>query len=164
MKNWVYLLLGVATALLLTACGKSSGGSSSNRSANVGVCQAGYVNSQYGCLQQSGCPSGYGLYNGQCVVATNQHNNCQAGYVYSSQYGCLQQGNCQQGYGLYGNQCVYADGAYNQQYNNGYNYDHGYNYNQGYWGTNPYMPNPYYNGGGSYYRQCYWYFGQMMCQ
>jgi hypothetical protein len=53
---------------LLTACGKDD---DSVATAAATTCQAGYgYNSSYGCLPQSYCPVGQGLYQNQCVVAS----------------------------------------------------------------------------------------------
>ncbi|MFN8846930.1 MAG: hypothetical protein ACK5W9_08775, partial [Bdellovibrionales bacterium] len=103
------LLTGMA--LLVSGCGKSGGGGGSSvNNANTNICPAGAVNTQHGCLNQTGCPVGYGNLNGQCVPAlSGSTQQCQAGFVFSNQYGCLQQGQCPAGYGLYQNQCVIAN-------------------------------------------------------
>ncbi len=174
MKNTYLYLVGAVVALLVAGCGKSGSGSG-NSSGTVGVCSAGLVNTQYGCLQQGFCPAGQAQYNNnQCVPATS--NQCPAGQVYSSLVStCIPQAHCQMGQGLYNNQCIQADGlnngyqngynGYNTGYNTGYNpgYNTGYNggvqggFNAGFnfqYGHNPYLPqqnyntywsNPYYN-------------------
>ena len=171
MKNTIYSLIGILSLVILSGCGKSGGGSSNNAAAGtVAVCPVGAVNTQYGCLNQAGCPVNQGNLNGQCVPAVVQNQQCQVGYVSSVQYGCIQQGNCPTGYGLYNNQCVIATGVNQNQYNNGY-YHGGYNtgYQGGYYhgGYNPY-PNyghgGYGYGGGFGYSFCYWFFGQMVCK
>jgi hypothetical protein len=110
--------------LFIVGCGKSSGGGSSTGTVGAGVCAAGLVNTQYGCLSQGNCPVGQAQYNnGQCVAATA--NQCAAGSTYSSQVStCLPQGNCPVGQGLYNGQCIIADG-YNS--NNGWNNNGGWN-------------------------------------
>jgi len=187
MKSLLISFMSVVGLVALIGCGKSGGGSSNANNGTVTVCPAGAVNTQYGCLNQAGCPVGFGMYNnGQCVpqVAVNQ---CQAGFVSSTQYGCLQQGACPSGYGMYNNSCVIADGGINNQYqyNNGGYYNGGYNYTQqlntGYYPNYGYNPYPSYGygagagfnfginfgaGAGFGYGQprCGYYFGQYMCQ
>lgn len=170
MKNWIYLVLGTATALFMVACGGGGGSGSRNTLVNgAGSCQAGYVwTSQYNCLPQSSCPPGYGMYQNSCIQGSVNNQTCtQAGY-YPTQYGCLPQGGCQPGSALYNNQtCVQVT-----NYNNGYNGYNGYNggyqggYNGGYQGGYiPYYPNyPQQQWGYQYQRYCYWYYGQLMCQ
>lgn len=163
MKNWIYLMLGAATALFIAACGKDGGSSNKNNVVGAQACQAGYVyTTQYGCLPQSTCPPGYGMYQNQCYQGTINNGSCQAGYIYSSQYGCLQQAHCQPGSGLYNGQCVYVDSYYNGGYNGGY-YNGGY-YNGGYIPYYPNYPQQQWGWGAGYQRYCYWYYGQMMCQ
>lgn len=102
--------LGALAALVLAifAMGCSKG-SSNTAITSASTCSAGYVyNSSYGCLTQSTCPAGYGMYNGTCVQATTTAGTCSAGYVYSSTYGCLTQSSCPTGYGMYNNTCVPA--------------------------------------------------------
>lgn len=169
MKNLVYSWLGILSLVLLSGCGKSGGGGSSNNanvvSGTVAVCPAGAINTQHGCLNQAGCPINQGNLNGQCVPALVQNQQCQVGYVSSVQYGCLPQGSCPAGYGMYGNQCVIASQTTQIPYNGGYQtgYQGGY-YHGGY---NPY-PNyghgGYGVGGGFSYSFCYWFFGQMVCK
>ena len=158
MKNIYLYLAGAVVALFIVGCGKSSGGGSSN-TGTVGVCAAGLVNTQYGCLNQGNCPVGQAQYNnGQCVAATA--NQCAAGSTYSSQVGaCLPQGNCPVGQGLYNNQCIIADGYNNnnngwQGFNNGGftpgingGFNAGFNYQMQYQTPmyNPYIPQQNYN-------------------
>ena len=167
MKNTIYSLIGILSLVILSGCGKSGGGSSNNNAGvdgTVAVCPAGAVNTQYGCLNQTGCPVNQGNLNGQCVPAVVQNQQCQVGYVSSAQYGCLQQGSCPTGYGLYNNQCVVATSVNQNQYNGGYNtgYQGGYNPypNYGY-GSGGYGGG---YGGGFGYSYCYWFFGQMVCK
>lgn len=117
MKNIYLYLAGAVVALFIVGCGKSSGGGNSSTGV-AGVCAAGLVNTQYGCLTQGNCPVGQAQYNnGQCVAATA--NQCAVGSTYSSQVGtCLPQGNCPAGQGQYNGQCVITDG-YNNGFNNG---------------------------------------------
>jgi hypothetical protein len=96
-----------------------AGGCGSNNSNSISPvtsltsCQTGYVySSSFGCLPQATCPAGYGLYNGNCVVATSsQAMNCSTGNVYSATYGCLVQSSCPAGSGLYNGTCVPASSA-----------------------------------------------------
>ena len=117
MKNIYLYLAGAVVALFIVGCGKSSGGGNSSTGV-AGVCAAGLVNTQDGCLTQGNCPVGQAQYNnGQCVAATA--NQCAVGSTYSSQVGtCLPQGNCPAGQGQYNGQCVITDG-YNNGFNNG---------------------------------------------
>lgn len=68
------LAIFVGSALLvLTGCGQA--GSTATTTSSAGTtstsCSSGYVySSYYGCLLQSSCASGYGLYNGSCVLLT----------------------------------------------------------------------------------------------
>lgn len=110
MRNMISLFFTVfalGAVLILSGCGSNSGNSTAAAGA---TCEAGYVySSTYGCLLQSTCASGYGLYNNQCVaLTTTTAATCAAGYVYSSTYGCLAQSSCSSGYGLYNNTCVLA--------------------------------------------------------
>ena len=96
---------------------------------------AGQVYTQYGCLAQSTCPTGYGMYGTQCVPGTTGYNynnttGCAAGQV-PTQMGCLYQGTCPAGYGYLQNYnaCVpavqnYNTGVYGYPYNN-YPYTNG---------------------------------------
>ncbi len=149
MKKLYFYLVGAMLAFVLIGCGNDR--SSNRNNGSVGICGAGLVNTQYGCLQQGMCPPGQAQYNnGQCVSAVA--NQCPAGQVFSSQYGCLSQGQCPMGQGLYNNQCVMADGIQNGM-NNGWNTgwnntglnNTGWNQNQYYNGYNPYLPQQNYN-------------------
>ena len=73
----------IATSLLLTGCGQATASTASNASNS---CGSGYVSSStYGCLQQSGCASGYGLYNGSCVyVGTSSTASSSCVSIYQS--------------------------------------------------------------------------------
>lgn len=165
-----YCLYAAVAAVMLIACQKKDDGGKS-AATPAGNCGSGYVySSQYGCLQQGNCPSGQGLYNNQCTLATGNIGNCSSGQVYT-QYGCLAQGNCPSGQARYGNQCVMAYNPGGNQYcvngNCNYNGQNGYNYQyqNGYFVPmypqyygNPYQYNygyPYYGGGlngGFYFR------------
>ena len=125
------LLIALALlALLGTGCGRtgSEGGTTATTTytngltTSTGSCTTGYVySSQYGCLLQSSCPTGYGLYGSQCVTLTAQStsNSCQgtcpAGYAQTS-YGCLPQAYCQSCFGYANGYCIgatnYAPGSY----------------------------------------------------
>lgn len=80
-----FVLFGAAMA----GCGSSGSNSSTN---NAGTCSAsGYVYSaSYGCIPQSNCGSGYGLYNGQCVLlsSTTASSSCSSGYYWNG-YQCV---------------------------------------------------------------------------
>ena len=107
MKNVIRIILAsglMGVFLILAACGKDKGSSNNNMN---GICQAGQVSTQYGCLSQGYCQTGYGLYNNQCIPGNmnNGQNYCPAGQV-STQYGCLAQGQCQPGSGYYNGQCI----------------------------------------------------------
>jgi hypothetical protein len=124
MKNKLLLLLSslsllAGSQILFVGCGSSSSSTPAVATSTVaGSCSAGYVyTATYGCLTQGSCPSGYGDYNGQCVVGSS--GSCTAGYVYT-QYGCLTQGSCPSGYGSYNGQCVVATSG------SGYGYGYGY--------------------------------------
>lgn len=118
MKNIIYriskVLALVAIAVLVSGCGKDDDASTTLATAVAsGTCAAGYVyNSTYGCLPQGSCPSGYGIYNNQCLVGTvtttTTTNSCQAtcssGYVRTA-YGCLPQGGCASCYGYSNGWC-----------------------------------------------------------
>ena len=108
------MILTIACSLAVVfgfvACGNSGGGGSSTTTTvtTASTCSAGYVyNSTYGCLPQSTCPAGYGMYNNSCVAGTATSSTCASGYVYSAQYGCLAQSSCASGYAMYNNQCIY---------------------------------------------------------
>jgi hypothetical protein len=110
---------------------------------NTQSCNAGSVlHPTYGCIQQSGCPVGSGLYGNQCVAVGNSFNSgqCPAGYVYSvsgcvvspaasacqgmctagqvqTAYGCLPQNTMKCGnscYGFYNGYCIGQSGDYVQ--------------------------------------------------
>jgi hypothetical protein len=108
MKKLFKILGLLSIAFAFPSCGN----------VNNQSCQNGYSYSTYygGCLAQSSCPSGQGLYNNQCVslvsgAQTTGQVSCAAGSLYSAQYGCLPQANCPAGQGLYNNQCVAASGT-----------------------------------------------------
>lgn len=106
------VVVGFAGTPLLVSCGSTTPPAAANvPGVSAASCVAGQVYSpQYGCLAQSNCPAGEGLYNNQCVLLTATSNGttvCSAGLV-STQYGCLPQGNCPAGLGSYNGQCVYA--------------------------------------------------------
>jgi hypothetical protein len=110
LKLIQFLICSIGFGLAISACAGSSG--STTTTSAVGSCSVGYVySSTYGCLTQSTCPTGYGLYNNQCVVATSTATSsissaCGVGYVYSTRYGqCFQQAGCPTGYGNYGGYC-----------------------------------------------------------
>jgi hypothetical protein len=109
MKKMIFTLLAsLGIVLGFAACGSGGGGGSSTVT-TAGTCSAGYVyTATYGCLPQSTCPAGYGMYNNTCVVGTTSTGTCSAGYVYSAQYGCLPQSSCSAGYAMYNNQCIYV--------------------------------------------------------
>ena len=124
MENGKKLLLAILAVMSLAACGNNgsdSAGTTAIVTTTNGTCSAGYVySSMYGCLAQSTCSAGYGLYNGQCVIATSTTTlSCPSGYVQSGStcvvgttyttsscqgsctvgytatvWGCLPQGNC----------------------------------------------------------------------
>jgi hypothetical protein len=96
----------------------------------MGACAGGQFQSNYGCISQGACGSGYGTYNGQCVPINqgNMGGSCTAGQVMIGSVGCVPQGSCPANYGYYNNQCVagtmggYQQGGYNQ---GGYQYGAG---------------------------------------
>lgn len=128
------LLLGIfaVMALFFSACGNKDSGGGTGAVAPVtvaGQCTAGYVySSSYGCLPQSGCPIGYGMYNNQCIPATTINGGaascqgtCQAGYTQTA-YGCFPQGGCMSCYGYnQTNGWCYPGVNYSSQFNNGFN-------------------------------------------
>lgn len=105
----IQALLGALAVALLAGCGSSNSGTTTAVvTTSATSCSTGYIySSTYGCLPQSSCPSGYGLYNNQCVLVTTG-TTCDAGYVFSSTYGCLPQSGCGTGYALYNGQCIYV--------------------------------------------------------
>lgn len=135
MKNAMKVLMTGLFALSLAACGNndSTGTTVTTGLGTTGSCAAGYVYStMYGCLPQSTCSAGYGLYNGQCVylssattmtcpagyiqsgatcvIATTTSTNscqgaCMAGYV-STVWGCLPQGSCGACFGYANRYCL----------------------------------------------------------
>lgn len=108
MKKMIEFLILLGLGLLLASCAKDSD-SSATTAVTAGSCSSGYIySSTYGCLLQSSCPSGYGLYNNQCVLVSGATTTCSSGYVYSATYGCLPQSTCSAGYALYSNQCIYV--------------------------------------------------------
>lgn len=71
-----------AAVFLLTACGKDD--EKTVATAASTTCQAGYgYNASYGCLPQSYCPAGQGLYQNTCVAATPTNGNCPSGYAWN---------------------------------------------------------------------------------
>lgn len=138
MKRIFLMILMMGPLSMTVACNSGSSGSSSSGTVTTTAattCASGYVySSTYGCLLQSTCPTGYGLYNNQCVVATSTaYSTCATGYtlyngtcVYSGTttttttcggscaagmvqtvYGCMAQAsNCQACYARYGSYCL----------------------------------------------------------
>lgn len=120
IKKEVLGLLSILSVLCSVLCLVACGNNSSSDNAGIpaapapGTCATGSVYSPtYGCLTQSNCQAGFGLYNNQCVSLTQTTINgtCAAGLVYSTTYGCLAQANCSVGYGNYNGQCVVANGG-----------------------------------------------------
>jgi hypothetical protein len=127
-RTQVFVMLNIVAGLV-TGCGATTSnvvGTTGTSSAlttlpaaanttTANTCSTGYVYSTtYGCLLQSNCATGYGMYNGSCVLLTGTNAGsgaCPAGSVYSAQYGCLVQGNCPIGYGLDGTSCVSLSGT-----------------------------------------------------
>lgn len=131
--NRIFFLVLVGLGLLGAGCAKSGSSGSSSDSTST-TCATGYVySSTYGCLAQSTCPTGYGLYNNQCVYLTTTTTTltCPTGYIQSgttcvvntattysacqgscpvgytqTAYGCFPQGNCMSCYGAYGQYCM----------------------------------------------------------
>jgi hypothetical protein len=134
MKNISKMIFGLTLAsqvLVLPACGKKNKAAENHDT----TCTPGQVyNASYGCLQASPGQAGYGLLNGQPVVAT-----CWGGTI-MTQYGCLSQGSCQLGMAQYNGTCVSANAANTNingqvnpaQYNGQYNTNGQYN-NTGYY-------------------------------
>jgi hypothetical protein len=159
MKNVLNSVV-FAVFLVLGACAKDSGGGDQTIATVPSACAAGQVNSQFGCIPQGGCPVNFGLYNNQCVPATDTataYGNCVAGQVYTQQ-GCLAQANCPVNFGMAPNgQCIPAyNVGYNGGYNGGYYYNNGGAYNSYYYQYRNY-PTGYYGGG--YYGYPTGYYG-----
>ena len=140
MKNWNWLsiaLIGLLALSVLSSCGNSGTATSGTATTLTATCSTGYVYSAtYGCLAQSTCSSGYGLYNNQCVYlgTTATTTTCPTGYtLYSNQciasststvnscgvagytptpYGCLPQYYCAVGFGYLNGYCLNASGQY----------------------------------------------------
>jgi hypothetical protein len=80
----------ITISLVLTGCGQSTGSTTAATSAASSSCSSGYVySSTYGCLLQSSCASGYGLYNGTCVYTgtTTTSGSCVSIYQSIPFYG-----------------------------------------------------------------------------
>ncbi len=167
-RTFVYALATLGVALLMSACKNNDGGSASV--SPYGVCQAGYIQTQYGCLPQSSCPVGQAMYNNTCIPGTvgGQYPGgqmCQAGYL-QTQYGCLPQGSCQAGQAMYNNTCIpgtvggqYPGGQYPGQYGNQYlggQYPNGYPYGSYPYGST-YYQYPYGSSYGNTGYYWYWY-------
>jgi hypothetical protein len=71
MKKVFYVTGLIFLSVILTGCGQSPTTATAAAAAVVtptSICSSGYVySSTYGCLLQSNCPTGYGLYSGACV-------------------------------------------------------------------------------------------------
>ncbi len=166
MKSTILFALALlGGALSLSACKNNDSGGAPVVTA-MGMCQGGYVQTQYGCLPQGSCPVGQATYNNTCIPAITtgaypyNQQMCQAGYV-QTQYGCLPQGSCPVGQATYNNTCIpavagglnpygnqYLGGQYGQYPNGGLGY-----------GSNPYgsVYNTYPYGMNGYYWT--WYYG-----
>jgi hypothetical protein len=79
MKIYGFLSIVLLGAVIFSGCGKS--GQSDDAVNAQGTCGSGQISTQYGCLSQGGCPSGYGLYSNpqygssQCVPASSTAQN-----------------------------------------------------------------------------------------
>jgi len=158
MKKLIYsLMVSMSFVVGLSACNNGSGSSGSGggtavTAQAVGNCAAGSVyTSQYGCLPQSSCPAGQGLYvsgaTSICVVGTT--NTCGVNNGYNGYY----------------------NGGYNPGYNNGLNtgcttgYNNGYNGYNGYTGYTYAYGGSYTIGGGGYANLCApgWFYSNHYC-
>ena len=112
MKSLLLSLIGLVGLIIVSGCAGSSQTAATTATAAYGQCTTGYVYStSYGCLPQSGCSSGYALYNNSCIyVGTTTSQTCTSGYTWNGS-SCVYSGvatTCQTGYTLVGNQCVFS--------------------------------------------------------
>jgi hypothetical protein len=154
MKALTTLAVLGASLFFLSGCGNTNSNPAPGQYPQYGynnTCQAGSVNTQYGCLPQGNCQFGFAMYNNSCIPAVqqqfNQNVQCPSGQ-FNTQFGCRTQGNCQYGYASYNNSCIPVvnnninnnciSNTNNNTYSNTGNYggfNYGINYNYGY-GTN----------------------------
>ena len=92
MEKLIFSVMGLlmmTVLLALTGCGQASSAASSAGTTSSS-CSSGYVySSTYGCLLQSTCGSGYGLYNGSCIYVgtTTTSGSCVSIYQSIPFYG-----------------------------------------------------------------------------
>ena len=121
------LVFAVGALFALANCSKSD-----DNSSVYGMCQAGQVNTQAGCISQQYCNGQYCNYNGQQLpILNNGYNNgynngmnCMAGEIYTTLGRCLPTAGCAPtypNYGFYNGMCYPASSSYNTGYNSGTN-------------------------------------------
>ena len=99
-------IFAVFAMIGLGACGSNSG--SSNPTAALACPVGSNQSASYGCLPQSTCPAGQGLYNGGCIGLTTQaaSSTCTTAGYFQTAYGCQPQGTCPAGSATYNGGCV----------------------------------------------------------